>query len=80
MRDIVTDILVPHVKAVIDAKGLPNAQHSILILDVRTHHVSEEFRAFLASLDTKILLNFIPPNCTSKAQGTHSSCLSVSLS
>lgn len=69
MRDIVTRILVPHIKRVIKEKNLGLLQKSILILDVWCHHISDEFRQFLANLEVPILVNYIPPNCTSKAQG-----------
>ena len=77
MRHLVSQILVPHIKRIINEKKLGILQKSILILDVWAHHISEEFRQFLAAQDVAILVNYIPPRCTSKAQGSPRALLSA---
>lgn len=71
MKDFVEKILVPYFLKIIDATGRNSAKDhpkAIWLIDCWAVHKSKEFRSFLKKEYPWILLLFIPPSCTSKAQ------------
>jgi DDE superfamily endonuclease len=68
MRQWIHEVLLPYADRKIVQHSLPRDSHIVLVLDVWSVHVSEEFRTFLRTYHPNIHLVFVPPNCTSKLQ------------
>jgi hypothetical protein len=64
----ILSLLDQYRRRVIERDRLSPLQKLILILDVWSVHVSQAFRTHAREKFPFILLNYIPPNCTSKAQ------------
>ena len=70
MRLWVTEVLLPHADRCRLQHNLPENPHMVLVLDVWSVHISEEFRSWLKENHPHIHLVFVPPlaNCTSELQ------------
>ncbi|GJF00737.1 hypothetical protein PsYK624_170370 [Phanerochaete sordida] len=58
------EVLEPYLKDTIAARGLPEGQKAILLLDCYPVHLSESFRTFVRTRFPNVFLLYIPANCT----------------
>jgi hypothetical protein len=68
MQQWITEVLIPYSERKIAHHTLSHDAHIVLLLDVWSVHISEEFRRFLRTHYPRVHLVFIPPNCTSHLQ------------
>jgi hypothetical protein len=68
MREWVTEVLLPYADRQMLKHNLPAGSNIVLMLDVWSVHISEEFRLWLRMHHSHIHLVYVPPNCTSKLQ------------
>jgi len=68
MQQWITEVLIAYAERKIVQHTLAHDAHIILVLDVWSVHISEEFRLFLRTHQPRIHLVFVPPNCTSQLQ------------
>jgi hypothetical protein len=68
MQEYVKEVIMPYAEERIQEHRLHADAKIILVLDVWAVHKSAEFRQFLRTSYPRILLVFVPPNCTSKLQ------------
>jgi hypothetical protein len=69
MRQWITEVLLPHAdRCCLEFNRRSNDEHIVLVLDVWSVHISEEFRSWLKQNHPRIHLVFVPPNCTSELQ------------
>jgi hypothetical protein len=64
MRSFVNDILVPYFTAQKMKLGLPPSQKCIWQIDVWAVHRSEDFRGWMKTHHSDIILHFVPGGCT----------------
>jgi hypothetical protein len=69
MRQWIDHVLLPYSERQMQQRNLRADSHIILVLDVWSVHISEEFRFFLRGEKYQhIHLVYVPPNCTSHLQ------------
>jgi hypothetical protein len=68
MQQWVEQVLLPYAERQTLKHTLPVESHIVLVLDVWSVHISEEFRRFLRTHHSHIHLVYVPPNCTSQLQ------------
>lgn len=64
MHSFVEEILVPYLSAQKVKLGLPESQKSIWQIDVWSVHRSKEFRNWMKTHHSNIILDFVPAGCT----------------
>ena len=68
MRQWVTEVLMPYAGRRILEHNRPKDDHIVLVLDVWSVHISQEFREWIKKEHPRIHLVYVPPNCTSELQ------------
>ena len=68
MQQWVTEVLVPYADRCILKHNRPKNDHIVLVLDVWSVPISQEFRDWIKVHHPRIHLVYVPPNCTSELQ------------
>lgn len=68
MQQWVTEVLMPYADRCILQHNRPTDDHIVLVLDVWSVHISQEFRDWIKQQHPRIHLVYVPPNCTSELQ------------
>lgn len=68
MQQWVTEVLLPYADRCILKHNRPKDEHIVLVLDVWSVHISQEFRDWIKAQHPRIHLVYVPPNCTSELQ------------
>jgi hypothetical protein len=68
MQQWVTEVLVPYADRRILEHNIQKDAHIILVLDVWSVHISQEFRDWITKEFPRIHLVYVPPNCTGELQ------------
>ena len=64
MKDWVIKIYVPYTQSIIQNRGLPPDQKSILLLDAYPVHIGKEFQTWFKEIYQNIFIIYVPANCT----------------